>query len=183
MNQSGHVSQQNQAGLQASYMVALRIAQQKKPYNIGEKLILPCCKDIVRCMIGDGAEKKLAPVPLSNNTIQRRTSDMAEDIKQQVVAEMQPAPFKMHAIQLDGSTDVARCAQLFVFVQYIKDGDFKEEFSFCHALEATTKREDAFQEVSKFFEKEGLSWDNVCGRNTTDGAPAMLGSHSGYQAK
>ena len=33
-----------------------------------------------------------------------------------------------------------------------------------------------FQEVSKFFEKEGLSWDNVCG-NTTDGATAMLGSH------
>ena len=79
LDQSGHVSKQNQAGLQASYMVALRIAQQKKPYNIGEKLILPCFKDIVRCMIGDGAEKKLAPVPLSNSTIQRRISEMAED--------------------------------------------------------------------------------------------------------
>ena len=87
----------------------------------------------------------------------------------------------MFAIQLDGSTDVARCAQLLVFVRYIKDGDVKEEFLFCHALEATTKG-DVFQEVFKFFEKEGLSWDNVCG-NTTDGAPAMLGSHSGYQAK
>ena len=63
---------ENQAGLQASYMVALRIALQKKPHNIGEKLILPCCKDIVRCMIGDGAEKKPAPVPLSNNTIQKK---------------------------------------------------------------------------------------------------------------
>ena len=64
---------------------ALRIAQQKKPHNIGEKLILPCCKNIVRCMIGDGAKRKLAPEPLSNNTIQRRISEMAEDIKQQVV--------------------------------------------------------------------------------------------------
>ena len=60
LDQSGHVSQQNQAGLQASHMVASRIAQQKKPHHIGEKLILPCCKDIVLCMIEDGAEKKLA---------------------------------------------------------------------------------------------------------------------------
>ena len=77
---------------------------------------------------------------------------------------------------------VARCAQLLVFLRHIKDGDFKEEFLFCQAMEATTKGEDVFHEVSKFFENEGLSWDNVCG-NTTDGAPAMLGSHSGYQAK
>ena len=91
-------------------MVALRIAQQKKPHNIEEKIILPCCKDIVRCMIGDGTEKKLAPVPLLNNTIQRRISEMAEDIKQQVVDEIQAAPLKMFVIKLDESTDVARCA-------------------------------------------------------------------------
>ena len=67
LDQPGHVSQQNQAGLQASYMVALRIAQQKKPHNIGEKLILPCCKDIVRCMNGDGAESNL-PLCLCQTT-------------------------------------------------------------------------------------------------------------------
>ena len=107
---------------------------------------------------------------------------MAEDIKQQVVAEIQAAALKMFAIQLEESTDIVRCAQLLVFVRHIKDGDFKEEFLFCHALEATTKEGDVFQEVSKFFEKEGLSGDSVCG-NTTDGAPAILGSHSDYQAK
>ena len=79
-------------------------------------------------MIGTGAEKKLAPVPLSKNTIQRRISEIAEDIKQQVADEIQAAPLKMFAIQLDESTDVARCAQFLVFVRYIKDGDFKEEF-------------------------------------------------------
>ena len=36
LDQSGHVSLQNQGGLQASYMVALRFDQQKKPHNIGE---------------------------------------------------------------------------------------------------------------------------------------------------
>ena len=100
----------------------------------------------------------------------------------QVVAVIQAAPLKMFAIQLDESTDVARCAQLLVFVRDIKDGDLKEEFLFCHALEATTKGEDIFLEVSKFFEKKGLSGDNVCG-NTTDGAPAMLVSHSGFKQR
>ena len=36
--------------------------------------------------------------------------------------------------------------------------------------------------VSSFFEKHGLSWNNLVGI-TTDGAPAMLGSRSGFQAK
>ena len=107
---------------------------------------------------------------------------MEEDIKQQIVAEMQSAPLKMFAIQLDESTDVAGCPQLLLFVQHIKGIDFKEEFLFCQALETTTKGEIFFQEVSKFFEKEGLFWYNVCGI-TTVGTPTMLGSHSGYQAK
>ena len=100
---------------------------------------------------------------------------------------------------LDESTDVARCAQLLVFVRYFKDGDFKEEFLFFHALEATTKGEDVFQAVSKFFEKEGRGclgtmcvetqqmellqcWAVILDIKQSEG-PAILGSHSGYQAK
>ena len=87
LDKSGHVNKQNQATLPASYMVALRIAEEKFPHTIAEKLILPCCKDIVRCLIGDVEEKKLNCVPLSNDTVQRRIYDIADDIEQQVVAE------------------------------------------------------------------------------------------------
>ena len=48
--------------------------------------------------------------------------------------------------------------------------------SYCFAMHS--KGEFFFLEVSKFFEKAGLTWDNMCG-NTTDGGPAMVGSHSG----
>ena len=51
LDKSGQVNQINQASLRASYMVALRIAQEKSPHTIAEKLILPCCKDIVRSVI------------------------------------------------------------------------------------------------------------------------------------
>ena len=60
-----------------------------------------------------------------------------------------------------------------VFARYIKDGDFKEEFLFCHCLESTTKGRGCFTEVSEYFERRGLSWDNVSAC-TTDGATAML---------
>ncbi|XP_066952540.1 zinc finger BED domain-containing protein 5-like [Macrobrachium rosenbergii] len=41
---------------------------------------------------------------------------------------------------------------------------------------------DVMNAVSSFFDKHGLSWNNLVGI-TTDGAPAMLGSRSGFQAK
>ncbi|XP_068227396.1 zinc finger BED domain-containing protein 5-like [Palaemon carinicauda] len=179
---SGHFRQQNEAGLRASYMVSLRIAQEKKPHNIAEKLIVPCCKDIIRCVIGCDAEQKVTSVPLSNDTVHRRIVDMSEDVKQQVIAELKEASLGKFAIQLDESTDVAACAQLLVFVRYVTGQDFKEEFLFCHTLNTTTRGEDIFNEVSLFFEKEGLSWNNVCAC-TTDGAPAMLGRRSGFRGR
>ncbi|XP_068219230.1 protein FAM200C-like [Palaemon carinicauda] len=84
--------------------------------------------------------------------------------------------------QLDESTDVSSCSQLLVFVRYINSGDIKDEFLFCIELETTTKADDVMEKVSSFFQEEYLQWENVCGV-CTDGAPAMLGSKSGFQSR
>ncbi|XP_063889743.1 protein FAM200C-like [Scylla paramamosain] len=63
--------------------------------------------------------------------------------------------------------------------QYVHDEDLKEEFLFCEPLEQSTKGEDVMQKLTEFFESEGLDWGNLCGI-CTDGAPAMLGSQSGF---
>ena len=71
-------------------MISLRIAQEKKSHNIAEKLIIPCCKDIIRCVGGCDTEK-VALIPHSNDTVRRRIVDMSDDVKQQVIAELKKA--------------------------------------------------------------------------------------------
>ena len=80
LDKSGQVNKIHQASFRASYMFALRIAQEKAPHTIAEKLILPCCNEIVRCIIGNDGENMISYVPLSNDTIHRRICDTAEDI-------------------------------------------------------------------------------------------------------
>ncbi|XP_042213890.1 zinc finger BED domain-containing protein 5-like, partial [Homarus americanus] len=105
---------------------------------------------------------------------------MAIDIKDQVVQEIKSSAFGLFSIQLDESTDVASCSQLMVLARYVHSGSFKEEFLFCSSLETTTKASYILEKVSSFFESENLLWDNIC-RCCTDGAPAMLGTKSGFQ--
>lgn len=181
MDKTGSFFATNSKVVEASYVVALEIAKQKKPHTVGETLVKPCAMKMVEIVLGNGLEKKLAAVSLSDNTVQRRIADMSVDIKDQVVSEIKAAKFGIFSIQLDESTDVSSCAQLLVFVRYVHAGAIKEEFLFCSPLETTSKGSDILAKVNTFFETNGLSWDNVCG-SCTDGAPAMLGSKSGFQA-
>lgn len=107
---------------------------------------------------------------------------MSKDIKIQVIEEIKSATFGLFSIQLDESTDVASCSQLLVFARYVHSGSFKEEFLFCSPLETTTKAADVLEKVSSFFQRENILWNNLCGC-CTDGAPAMMGTRSGFQAR
>ena len=61
----------NVSALRASFLVANRIAKAKKPFTIGEELILPAATDICREILGDAAVRKVARVPLLASTITR----------------------------------------------------------------------------------------------------------------
>ena len=179
LDDTGDVQKSQKGLLLASFQIAYRIAKTKKPHSIGETLILPCIRDAVTSVLGPDSSKKLASIPLSDNTVQRRIVAMSDDIKNQVVSDIKSSPF--HAIALDESTDVASCSQLLVYVRYIKDDELRQEFLMCRDLKATTKGEDVYEKVKDFYTEEGLPFNKLVG-STTDGAPAMLGRHSGFQA-
>ena len=77
----------------ASYEIALLVAKNKKPHTIAEELIMPAAKVLVKHVIGDEAVSKLNSVSVSNNTIQRRITEMSTDIKEQVTTEEQDSKY------------------------------------------------------------------------------------------
>ena len=95
----------NKSAVYASYIASYEIAKQKKVHTIGEKLILPVMKKVVKIMIRKKESEKSNALSLSNNTVKRRIEDMSGDVLNQIVNQAKASPF--YAIQLDESTDVA----------------------------------------------------------------------------
>jgi hypothetical protein len=46
------------------------------PHTIGEQIILPVCREIVKIFFVIEAEQGILKIPLSDNTISRRINDM-----------------------------------------------------------------------------------------------------------
>jgi len=65
--------------LTASYLISLQIAKCNKPYSVGEELIKPSLIAARNEVLGLSAASKMKGIPLSNDTVERRISDMAED--------------------------------------------------------------------------------------------------------
>lgn len=179
LDDTGTFRKTNKNIVQASYAIGLQVAKTKKAHTIGESLIKPCILESVRLVLGEEAFQKMKQISLSNDTIKSRIDEMSENIKDKVVLHIISSPF--FALQLDESTDVANLSQLLVFSRHIRDGKIEEQFLFCRPLETTSKAIDVFEMVDNFFKETGMSWTNliaVC----TDGAPAMLGTKSGFVA-
>ena len=123
----------------ASYEIALLVAKNKKPHIIAEELIIPAAKVLVKRVIGDEAVSKLNSVSVSNNTIQRRITEMSTDIKKQVIMEVQGSKYGF-AIQLNESTDVSNCAQLLVYVRYATKDAIRSELLLINEMRTTNKR-------------------------------------------
>jgi len=74
--------------LTAFYLISLQIAKYKNPYSIGEELIKPSLIAACNEVLGQSAASKMKDIPLTNNKVERRTSDMAEDTEKQLIEKI-----------------------------------------------------------------------------------------------
>ena len=180
-DKTGNFQQTDQKLTEESFVVSQIIAKQKKAHNIAETVIKSSALTMTRIVLGDKHEKSLKAIPLSNNAVKRRIAAMSEDIKEQVITEINKYVFGLFSIQLDESVDVCSVSQLMVFVRYAVGTSVKEELLFCSALNTSTKASDVLEKVYHFFNENKISWNNLCGV-CTDGALAIFGSKSRFRA-
>ncbi|XP_008178224.1 protein FAM200B-like [Acyrthosiphon pisum] len=168
----------SQKALVAPFEVSYLIAKTKKPHSIGESLVLPAAIKIVTAMHGEAYANDLKSIPLSDNTVSRRISNISDDILKQLLNRLRSNYFAM----LDESTDISNFSQLLVYVRYIYKEDILEDFLFCQTLNGRTTGNDIFTLINTFFENNEISW-SLCKAISTDSAAALTGSKKGFRAK
>lgn len=165
-----------------SYKTAFLIAQQKRPFTEGETIIKPALKIFCEVFEDELFAKKIREAvddaTLSNNTITRRLQGIAADLKEQILEDFKNSPWT--ALAVDESTDITSQPQLLIFGRFLKESSVIEELLTCISLETTTKGEDIFNAVDKFFTENNLDWSKVI-ECSMDGAPSMMGKNIGVR--
>jgi hypothetical protein len=123
-----------------SYKLAEIIARNMQPHTIAETLILPACKQIVKSVLGEAAEREISNVPLSNGTVSRRIEDMSSDIQKQVAEKLYDG--KKCSIQLDESTDIIQKFQLLSYIRFLCGDSVFEQFLSYTELTVTSTGSD-----------------------------------------
>lgn len=170
-------SKQEDDGLRASYNISMLIAKAGKPHTIGEELILPAVKEVLKTVLHHKTPSDiLKKISLSNNSVQRRIDEMAKDVETSLCDYLKTCKF---SIQLDESTLPNNEALLLSYVRFIKEEKICQELLFARNLETDTKGESIFNTMNKFFQEKGIPVCNILSA-ATDGAPAMTGRHKGF---
>ena len=72
--------------------------------------LIATCNEV----LGRSAASKMKDIPLSNDTVERRISDMAEDTEKQLAAKINKA--ELFGLKLDESTDIQNNSILLTYV-------------------------------------------------------------------
>lgn len=166
--------------INSSYVAAYNIAKEKNPYTTGERLLKPVLIEITKIMLGEPAAAKMNAVPLSDNTVARRVSNMSLDIQNQLRSQLKEGG--NFTLQFDESTDISGESILIGFARYPNGNKICEDlFCFCSLPERSTSNE-IFRSIEERMRHYELDWKNVVGL-CTDGTSAMTGKKVDWRNK
>jgi len=154
------------------------IAKFGKPHTIGEELIIPAIRELIRTVLHKPASDIIKKISLSNNTVQRRIDEMAQDVEDSLCGYLKTSRF---SIQLDESTLPGNEALLLAYVRFTKEEQICQELLFAKFLQTDTKGESIFHALYEFFKEKEIPLSNILSV-ATDGAPAMVRRYRGFLA-
>ena len=109
LDKSDAIYQKKKGVVKVSYEVALLVAKSMKALAIGESLVMPAAKILVKNVIGVEVPAKLETVSLSNNTVKNRIEEMPIDIADQVILSVKDSKYGL-SMQLDEIMDITNNA-------------------------------------------------------------------------
>ena len=114
-------------------------------------------------------------IPLSNDTVSRRISEIAKQLRMKLCKKLSATNF---SLQFDETTDIEKNEQLIGYVRYVDTEEINEELLFCRTMDTTTTGQDVYTKIDELFKEFGVPWQN-CTDICTDGAPALAGKRKG----
>ena len=166
--------------LTASHLISLQTAKCKKPYSFGEELIKPSLIAACNEVLGQSAASKMNDIPLSNDTVERRISDMAEDTETQITEKIE-----IICITTGGIYRYSAQKQFtYVCAIYIghDESNIKEDILSVSELPTHNTSSEIFKVFKGFIEERSLEWKNCVGV-CTDGSACLTARNSGLVTK
>uniref|UniRef100_A0A669DFX6 SPIN-DOC-like zinc-finger domain-containing protein n=1 Tax=Oreochromis niloticus TaxID=8128 RepID=A0A669DFX6_ORENI len=171
-------TKENNAAVEASYVVSEMIAKAEKPFTEGEfvkKCILQAANIVCPAKKG-----QFSNISLSANTVADCISDLSNDIYDQLCEKAKC--FSVYSVALDETTDITDTAQLAMYVRGVDDSfEVMEELLTVIPMHGQTTAQEIFHKLCDVIENVGLPWKRFVGI-TTDGAPSMTGRKNGLVA-
>jgi hypothetical protein len=106
-------------------------------------------------VLGEKAAKQLERIPLSNDTVSGRISDIPSNVKEELIEKVKAS--KYYSVQLYESTDVSNIAHL-TFIRFEDEESVREELLFCEPLLGRTTSNDIFKKLDRFMRVHGIEW-------------------------
>uniref|UniRef100_A0A8C2JL02 DUF4371 domain-containing protein n=1 Tax=Cyprinus carpio TaxID=7962 RepID=A0A8C2JL02_CYPCA len=174
----------SQKATEASFRATHFLIKKKKAFSDGEvfkEAMMIIAKTVLKDeKYGTDVISTLSYVQLGATTMVRRVLAMSRNLANQLDQDL--AKCRWFSIQCDESVDSSSTAQLMVFIRMVFD-DFskKEELLTLLPLKTTTRGVDIYNAVKEFFAEKRVPLEKLVSV-TTNGAPAMIGQHTGFIA-
>ncbi|XP_064111511.1 uncharacterized protein LOC135219004 [Macrobrachium nipponense] len=158
---------------EASHKLALCIAKHGNPFTDGD-FIKAAFLEYSEVLF-DGISNKhviiswIKDMAVSAKTVERRISEVADNVSQQQMVALTSAP--VFSVALDESMDINGIPRLAVFARY-SDTEVHEELCCLKPVYGTTKGEDILKAFTDHSKNRGVDIGKIFAI-TTDGAPAM----------
>uniref|UniRef100_A0AAR2LN01 DUF4371 domain-containing protein n=1 Tax=Pygocentrus nattereri TaxID=42514 RepID=A0AAR2LN01_PYGNA len=174
----------SQKATEASFRATHFLIKKKKAFSDGE-VVKEAMLIIANIALKDeknGTDliSTLSDVQLEASAMARRVSAMSGNLVDQLDQDL--VKCRWFSIQCDESVDSSSTAQLLVFIRMVfEDFSTREELLTLLPLKTTTRGDDIYNMVKEFFVQKKVPLGKLV-VVTTDGAPAMIGRHTGFIA-